>query len=308
MSLGPVVVCKPFSQPYHDALKSKGFDPHFVQVLDTGFVNERELQSVIEAGPKGKWSGVIVTSSRAAGAWISAAKAIPVDTESSFSQDGGDVWEDIPFYVVGKATEEALMACPPPYSPRQILGGNSGSGDTLADFIVSSYVPKVGENLGGSTSSSNDSQGLHLPLLYLVGDKNRDTIPKKLSQAILRCHKLQVYETSPVADLSNRLKDVTSTINETTSGEETTRPWLVLFSPSTAEAVFGALSECQPSTSEHEEMNDTSNIYSSFHLASIGPTTHKYLCDNSHLVATSAPKPDAESLAQAIFDKVVRDE
>ncbi|KAG8820027.1 hypothetical protein FRC19_009303 [Serendipita sp. 401] len=89
MSLGPVVVCKPFSQPYHDALKSKGFDPHFVQVLDTGFVNEQELRSVIEAGPKGKWSGVIVTSSRAAGAWISAAKAIPVDTESSSSQDGG---------------------------------------------------------------------------------------------------------------------------------------------------------------------------------------------------------------------------
>ncbi|KAG8816729.1 hypothetical protein FRC17_000212, partial [Serendipita sp. 399] len=83
MSLGPVVICKPYSKAYHDAFKSRGFDPQFVQVLDTRFVNEHGLRSVMQAGPEGKWSGVIVTSSRAAEAWISVAKSLLDDAAES---------------------------------------------------------------------------------------------------------------------------------------------------------------------------------------------------------------------------------
>lgn len=72
LKLGPVLVCKEFSEIYQDALTRKGFDPYFLQVLDTCFVNEEQLQETILAGPEGNVDAVILTSSRAADAWNTA--------------------------------------------------------------------------------------------------------------------------------------------------------------------------------------------------------------------------------------------
>ncbi|KAG8817687.1 hypothetical protein FRC17_011130 [Serendipita sp. 399] len=162
---------------------------------------------------------------------------------------------------------------------------------------------------GSLDNEFHNTRDPKLPLLYLTGDKNRETIPKRLSEVALECHKMQVYETSPAPDLSEKLKEVsTAVIVNTNEGGDTIPPWLVLFSPSTAEAVIGVLSESVVQFSETKQVGNESSILSSFQIASIGPTTRKYLADNSHRVAASAPKPDAESLAQAILDQVISDQ
>ena len=63
----------------------------------------------------------------------------------------------------------------------QIKGSQeSGSGAKLADFIVRDV----------HTSGSAESCGL--PILYLIGDKNRDTIRTVLTENGIRLETLQV--------------------------------------------------------------------------------------------------------------------
>jgi hypothetical protein len=72
-----VILCKDFSDSYRDAFEGRGFIPHFLQVLDTFFVNEPQLKDLIRRGPdEEQIGGVIVTSSRAAEAWVSCVKEL----------------------------------------------------------------------------------------------------------------------------------------------------------------------------------------------------------------------------------------
>jgi hypothetical protein len=108
--LGPVLLCKAHTEPYERAFTSRGFAPYFVEVLNTNIVNREALQRVVEIGagagvgagvePSSRtetgsgtgsdqhelYAGVIVTSSRAAEAWMDAVKA--VSTLPSYPQNG----------------------------------------------------------------------------------------------------------------------------------------------------------------------------------------------------------------------------
>jgi uroporphyrinogen-III synthase len=75
-NLGPVLVCKEYSDSYAVELSNRGFEPHFLQILETRFVNEDLLRQTIEEGPNKYSDGVIVTSSKAAEAWINASSSI----------------------------------------------------------------------------------------------------------------------------------------------------------------------------------------------------------------------------------------
>ena len=82
--------------------------------------------------------------------------------------------------------------------PKDIRGGSeSGTGDRLARFILDD-LPKTGTK----------------KLLYLTGDKNKDTIPRILIDGGLELDSLKVYEThgSP-----NFLKDL-GTVVKSPSG------------------------------------------------------------------------------------------
>lgn len=95
-------------------------------------------------------------------------------------------WSTMPFYVVGEATARALLAirdldgrCAD-YAPTQgnVRGaGSTGTSEKLAQYIV------------------DDLAGAPTRLLYLTGDKNRDTLPRILEAAGVRPVPLQVYET-----------------------------------------------------------------------------------------------------------------
>ena len=75
-------------------------------------------------------------------------------------------WSALPFYAVGNATAKSLRSMRDLFGdtvlvPKDIRGGSeSGTGDRLARFILDN-IPRTGTK----------------KLLYLTGDKNKDTIP-----------------------------------------------------------------------------------------------------------------------------------
>jgi hypothetical protein len=106
------------------------------------------------------------------------------------------------FYVVGKATEKVLSSCPDlPLTPRKnkILGAESGNGEALAHFIISYYT---------NNNRNPKEETRSRPLLYLTGDKNRETLPQILGNAGFSVAKFQVYETGVVKDLEEKLESV----------------------------------------------------------------------------------------------------
>jgi len=89
----------------------------------------------------------------------------------------------VPFYAVGEATSDALRhLCEEgiAYSPRDIRGGSeTGTAERLAEFILKDISP----------------DGTGMKLLYLTGDKNRDTLPRILESGGVALDSLQVYAT-----------------------------------------------------------------------------------------------------------------
>lgn len=104
-------------------------------------------------------------------------------------------WSSIPFYVVGTTTGNVLRKMPiSPFTPssQNIVGEGSGTGEALAEVII-------------------DDQGRRapgLPLLYLTGDKNRDTLPTLLKAAGLHLEPLQVYGTRGSQNFSAGVKEL----------------------------------------------------------------------------------------------------
>lgn len=283
MASCPVLLCKTFSQPYHDAFVERGFEPHFLQVLDTRFTNERELLQLIADGPQqADIGGVIVTSSRAAEAWTAAVQRI---REMENDKSDSVSWKNIPFFVVGRATETALKNCVEcSYAPNLIHGAeHTGSGEALAQYIIVNHKP------------ASDSDLEHRQLLYLTGDKNRETIPEILGDGGFSLRRLQVYETAAVDDLMKRSVEKMEAL--TASSQET--PWVVFFSPSTAEAVLDAIPDSRCASTESDSLSFRN---SSLRLASIGSTTREYLMSRGLAVDASSGKPSADSLSQAISE------
>ena len=95
-------------------------------------------------------------------------------------------WRAVPSYVVGHATAAAAsqirIACPSVehLAPADVRGGaGAGTAERLAAFILA-------EGHGG--------QGRRM--LYLTGDKNRETLPEMLTAGGVALETLEVYRTT----------------------------------------------------------------------------------------------------------------
>lgn len=105
-------------------------------------------------------------------------------------------WDGVAVYVVGEKTSSSLRNIFAQYNDIDpgsidIRGQESGSAANLADFILS--------DLHGRTGTK---------LLYLTGDKNRDTISRMLSGENMRLEPLQVYRTQESPAIESRLTSV----------------------------------------------------------------------------------------------------
>lgn len=111
-------------------------------------------------------------------------------------------WETIPFYVVGEATAAALKnlaASLPSYLlPSEVLGAESGTSEKLAHLIL--------EHCEQTQDVAKIKKKRKAKLLYLTGDKNRDTLAKILVDGNIELDSVQVYKThnSPTFEASLR--------------------------------------------------------------------------------------------------------
>lgn len=241
--------------PYHLALASAGFTPSFLPVLDHVLINEAELQQQVERGPA-TTSALVITSQRAVEAWDAAQRAA--------GREAALGWTEVPIFVVGPATAEALSSIEAP--PRQVLGADaSGTGGSLARFIVDYYTQQ--------TPSS--------PLLYLVGDKRRDVLPAVLREANVLYEELEVYRTDARAGFAADFEAALATMDMRSS------PWIVFFSPSGVKVALPILR--------------ARGSFERVRTAAIGPTTRDFLRDEMGVEADAmAVSPSAEQLVGAL--------
>ncbi|TFY82953.1 hypothetical protein EWM64_g1064 [Hericium alpestre] len=255
---------------YEGALSNAGFHPISVPVLQTVLVNIGDLSNIVNAGPiTGGFDGVIVTSARAA--------ASKTD------------WRDTPFYTVGPATAAYLSSIASASSggapdrkflcPKDIRGAaESGTAERLAHFILS------------------DLAGKKAKLLYLTGDKNRETLPQILTDGGVELVNLQVYGTQDSPTFGD---DLNKAINDVFDKELW---WVVYFAPSAAAYVTPTLRtifDLHVLGIPHPDIVAQRPA----RAAAIGSTTAEFLQNDLGLRVDVVPsKPSAEALVRALLD------
>lgn len=269
--------------PYEIAFENAGYTAHFLPVLSHKLVNLDKIARVITAEEEiqesfvvsqssqeistarssdidssQKFAGVVFTSQRAVEAWAEAGKRVLASNTALKT-----TWQSIPFYAVGPATASALLRLDdrlrPPFS--SILGADeTGNAVKLASFIA-----------------SQKSNGSNAPLLYLSGDKRKDTLESLLRERGIRLHEVQAYETfqSPTFEEDHRKAQ-----------ENGPFAWIIFFSPSGAKMLLPLLRE--------------SDLAPSPSMAAIGPTTRDYLLSQKVQVAAMAESPNPTALLMAM--------
>ncbi|KAH7336742.1 tetrapyrrole biosynthesis, uroporphyrinogen III synthase [Pyrenochaeta sp. MPI-SDFR-AT-0127] len=292
----PVLLLKTKSVPtdtYEDlfcTLANSPYAPVFVPVLEHRFKRDTltdvqkhvTSRGFIPVAQKGlaTYGALIFTSQRA----VEAFTEIVGEVRRLGIHDIDELLpETLPLYVVGPATARGLralkLACP-------ILGEETGNGESLAAFILDHYnaiYPGVGKP----------------PILFLVGDKRRDIIPKTLESERLcperraNVDELVIYETGEMQ--SFRIDFSTVWRKNTEEGLE--RQWVVVFSPTGCQAMLESLGLLDTSTGKTRPVTSQRNI----HVATIGPTTRDYLINEfSFTPDVCAEKPSPEGVAAGI--------
>ena len=194
--------------------------------------------------------------------------------------------EDIPVYSVGPATTRALRAIPL-NPPLQVIGEHTGAADELAPFIIEDYSKRYAD------------REKKPPLLFLVGEKHRDVIPRVLrEQAGWRVDEVVVYGT---AELASFREDFAQRLGETVNFPVR---WVVVFSPSGCEAMLAALGFLDEKTGRAKPKSnlDEKTTTSTF-IATIGKTT------KAHLVTKFGYEPEVcaeQPTPKAILEGIMR--
>ncbi|CAG8756239.1 7210_t:CDS:2, partial [Racocetra fulgida] len=177
---------KQISDEYEIKLATLSYTSIFLPVLSHVFVNIEELSKILKNGPEKKYWGIIATSQKAVKglklAWNNSFN--DVTEVDSFIKEK-NLWKNLPFFVVGKATAKAADDL-----NLNTLGLKSGNSESLAEYIIQSH------------SESNPTA---LSLLFLTGDKRLDKLPTRLSEAGIKLEELLVYETRPDENFSTEM-------------------------------------------------------------------------------------------------------
>ncbi|GJN93722.1 hypothetical protein Rhopal_006779-T1 [Rhodotorula paludigena] len=255
--------------PYSRALAG---DPawtlHHLPVLETSFTHDAELRRAVEAvhcAGQSAYDGVVITSARSVDAWRTAQLSLPSPLPLPA----------VPFFVVGPPTRSALLSVPSPPRTDLVLGADeSGTGEKLASFILAHFR-------AASTLPRRRR------LLYLTGDKNRDTLPRTVhegSDGQIELDALQVYATQRTRTFEEDLDGILRNLGADEGAEGNI--WLALFSPSGAKDAIPT--PAYP------------RLAPRIRLAAIGPVTQSYLEEKGLTVHAVAAKPEPEALVRAV--------
>ena len=166
-------------------------------------------------------------------------------------------------YTVGPATALAITKL----HFSTIIGADTGNGAALANLLVQTF----------------HSFAPRLPLLFLVGDKRRDIIHRRLAAESIPLEELTVYETAVASTFDEELDRV---LGDDTHGQV---EWIIFFSPSGAEIALEKLKRLPKKVK----------------VGTIGPTTEEYLRKEWNLVPEMvSAKPEPLSMVQGILDHV----
>ncbi|KXN90407.1 Uroporphyrinogen-III synthase [Leucoagaricus sp. SymC.cos] len=286
--------------PYESSLRKASYTPYSLPVLETSITNLSDLQALMYTGPQSRgYAGVIITSKRSCEAWSAAAKnqlallSFDGDNSRAVLKSSLAAWAKVPFYVVGKGTANALeefrVLCSDSGSDvnLDIRGQDTGTGEQLARFVLEDI-------LGGSGSGTST-------LLYLTGDKNRDTVPKILSPEEgqgrkIELEALQVYETHGSTNFESNLKSLVA------ENYKDNNWWIVFFAPSSADFAYPKLLKHFIFTPNETplELDDPPHLLTA-KVAAIGYVTSAHLEEELKIrVDAIATKPSAEALSTAI--------
>ncbi|KAL3662955.1 hypothetical protein V7S43_011901 [Phytophthora oleae] len=259
--VGSVLLLKTADEKYKAALEQspefgssrRSLEAHFTDVLTFEYVNTELLLNVLTHLER--YSGILVTSPRSA---IAVANVVDgLDTGLKLK-----VLEKLrakPVFSVGAATSRELL-------PLGVVckGDDAGSADVLSEYLHHDDV------LPADCKEK--------PMMFLCGDKRRDTLPDSFRSRGLPLEELVVYQTCAVQNVEF-------------PAECKVPDWIVFFSPSGLKVV-----------------KDLPLPWESIRKAAIGKTTATAL--HEHAEATehffweadvTAPKPKPDSLAGAIF-------
>lgn len=220
--------------PYVAAFEHAGREAVCEPVLAFTFPRQAALRDRLTR--RDHYAGLIATSPRVAAA---------LDRVFTERSELAQTWHGAPAYAVGPKTAARVEAL-----GLRSRGAEAGDAAALADRIV------------GDAPSA--------PLLFLCGNRRRDTLPTRLREGDVPFDELVVYETHPRDSL-----DLPSSTGST---------WLAFFSPSGLEAVRQA------------EAVDPAE----YRIAAIGPTTAGALEESGLSVEAVAAKPSPEGLVAAI--------
>jgi len=176
-------------------------------------------------------------------------------------------------YTVGPATALAITKL----QFSTIVGADTGNGAALANLLVQTFHRE--EN--GIPPSTDFLP--RLPLLFLVGDKRRDIIHRRLAAENILLEELTVYETTVAPTFNGEMDRV---LADDVHGEV---EWIIFFSPSGAEIALEKLKRFPKKVK----------------VGTIGPTTEEYLRKEWDLVPDIvSAKPEPLSMVQGILDHI----
>lgn len=236
---------QPFD-PYVEAFEKYGRDTAFIPVLRHKRVHEEQLRDKLKNVRK-TYCGLIVTSQRVS---ETLDEALKQEDETERQK----ILMETPIFTVGPATDDSIRRL----GFQQTHGKDCGRGEVLADLIEEWYT----------------TTKQHKPLLFLVGEKHRDIIQRKLGDD--RVDSLIVYATQELENTETQIKD--------TIRKHPTIDWIVAFSPTSICSLLNTFE---------------------LKIATIGPTTGDYLKKLGIQPNVVSPAPNPESLASSIvaFDE-----
>jgi uroporphyrinogen-III synthase len=287
------------------------FEPSFIPVLEHTLLEKglKVIRNHLRGDRIGKhelatYGGMVFTSQRSVEAFAKLMSDMaeigdgtqhhidPLKTALSDNIPAGDgTWpllEDIPIYVVGPATLNAVRSIPQLPS-LQVFGAETGNGEALADYIMEHYSEWYGH--------LNERP----PLLFPVGEQRRDTIPRLLMDPGLPygtqipVDEVVVYKTGVMKSFEEEFK------LKLQNTENRTSRWVVVFSPTGCEAMLRSLNMLDPDTGKAkpaDQLKGDRNTY----IAAIGPTTRDHLRkDFGFEPDVCAERPSPEGVESAIM-------
>ena len=229
-----------------------------IPVLDFAYKNVDLLAAMLVE--VNKYAGLIFTSPRAVEAFSKALSSIDLNGNMNLLSS----IERTEFFVVGKATEKALMKIRRQLDIElQCDGSKEGSAENLAHYIT---------NLKNVRNETR-------PFLFLCGNIARECIPNILSSHDIHVVSTCVYETLPDPKFKENLTNLLSSRSEPTI--------IVFFSPSGIEFSLHVLQDAIP-------------VFDKVKLIAIGHTTANAFHGKGCKVHGIPEKPTAEHLSLCI--------